>query len=291
MRKKLRKVIEINALLLLWGLQHHSYADVIMPEDMVVPATFSFGFLCALIAIVLAFSLLIMKLSNNKKQSVSTNVNNSKRALFLFGSILSFCWFVFWIANAEIIGIGFLFTFLMFIIAMRKRIKPKTSNILGIASIIIVILIPLFFGIPDVSQAPTFEEKKQIFAQSTDIHNDIFESYFGKNLTATEVSHLLGEIRTNNLQMENNNQENYVYICFVSKNTTANESAGIYASDLDPLIIDKNTFNNYTFSKDVLPIKEQIKPESSYTVDVPNYKRVVEKKWLWRRNNTFNKKC
>lgn len=112
--------------------------------------------------------------------------------------------------------------------------------------------------------------KANLDSQEAQTQNSQFESYFGKEITPSQVKNLLSQIRTNNLTASRNEEAATVGVCYISKNVDSDIKNGIYNADIDSSTLKSTVFDNLYFSPDAQKISSVLKSGTSYTVSVPN---------------------
>ena len=148
----------------------------------------------------------------------------------------------------------------------------NASKALIIAGAILISILIISLGVLVYNQASSTVNKANLNSQEAQAQNSKFESYFGTDVTATEVKNLLSEIRTNNLTASRNEESATIGVCYISKNVTADNDNGLYADALNPGEAKKGDFDAKNFSPDVQNITNKLKAGTSYTVNVPNTK-------------------
>lgn len=221
---------------------------------------------------------------NNQNYNTNNYQNNTKPKSYVAGLVLGILSIIFEGLILGIIGI---------VVSAKNKKELAQRNekngkvtaglvlsIIGLVKGIIlipVIILVVSLGILVYGNASETVSKANISSQSAQSQNSKFESYFGTDVTPTEVKNLLSEIRTNNLTASRNEDSSIIGVVFVSKNATSNSFKGIYGSsttlgNTDPGDITRSTFDNATFCSDVQSITNVIKAGTSYTVNVPNTK-------------------
>ena len=220
----------------------------------------------------------------NNQNYYANNQNNSKPKSYVAGLVLGILSILFEGLILGIIGI---------VVSAKNKKELAQRNekngkvtaglvlsIIGLVKGIIlipVIILVVSLGILVYGNASETVSKANISSQSAQSQNSKFESYFGTDVTSTEVKNLLSEIRTNNLTATRNEESSVIGVVFVSKNATSNSFKGVYGSsttlgNTDPDDITRSTFDNATFCSDIQSINNVLKPGTSYTVNVPNTK-------------------
>lgn len=148
----------------------------------------------------------------------------------------------------------------------------NASKALIIAGAILISILIISLGVLVYNQASSTVNKANLNSQEAQAQNSKFESYFGTDVTATEVKNLLSEVRTNNLTASRNEESATIGVCYISKNVTADNDNGLYADALNPGEAKKGDFDAKNFSPDVQNITNKLKAGTSYTVNVPNTK-------------------
>lgn len=148
----------------------------------------------------------------------------------------------------------------------------NASKALIIAGAILISILIISLGVLVYNQASSTVNKANLNSQEAQAQNSKFESYFGTDVTATEVKNLLSEVRTNNLTASRNEESATIGVCYISKNVTADPDNGLYADTLNPGAAKKGDFDGKNFSPDVQNITNKLKAGTSYTVNVPNTK-------------------
>ncbi len=148
----------------------------------------------------------------------------------------------------------------------------NASKALIIAGAILISILIISLGVLVYNQASSTVNKANLNSQEAQAQNSKFESYFGTDVTATEVKNLLSEVRTNNLTASRNEESATIGVCYISKNVTADNDNGLYADGLNPGEAKKGDFDGKNFSPDVQNITNKLKAGTSYTVNVPNTK-------------------
>ena len=147
----------------------------------------------------------------------------------------------------------------------------NASKALIIAGAILISILIISLGVLVYNQASSTVNKANLNSQEAQAQNSKFESYFGTDVTATEVKNLLSEVRTNNLTASRNEESATIGVCYISKNLTTDEGGnGLYKDNIKPEEVDKNYFKDKNFSPDVQNITNKLKAGTSYTVNVPN---------------------
>ena len=147
----------------------------------------------------------------------------------------------------------------------------NASKALIIAGAILISILIISLGVLVYNQASSTVNKANLNSQEAQAQNSKFESYFGTDVTATEVKNLLSEVRTNNLTASRNEESATIGVCYISKNLTTDEGGnGLYKDTKKPEEVDKNYFKDKNFSPDVQNITNKLKAGTSYTVNVPN---------------------
>lgn len=222
--------------------------------------------------------------NNMNGQNYYNNQNNSKTKSYVGGLVLGILSIIFEGLILGIIGI-------VVSVKNKKELAQRNEksgkvtaglvlSIIGLVKGVIlipVIIIIVSLGVLTYNQASSTVSKANINSQAAQAQNSKFESYFGTEVTTTEVKNLLSEIRTNNLTAERNEEAAIIGVVFCSKNCTTNFYKGIYGSSstigtTDPDTITKYTFDNAIFSSDVQSITNELKTRTTYTVNVPNVK-------------------
>ena len=147
----------------------------------------------------------------------------------------------------------------------------NASKALIIAGAILISILIISLGVLVYNQASSTVNKANLNSQEAQAQNSKFESYFGTDVTATEVKNLLSEVRTNNLTASRNEESATIGVCYISKNLTTDEGTnGLYKDNKKPEEVDKGYFKDKNFSPDVQNITNKLKAGTSYTVNVPN---------------------
>ena len=147
----------------------------------------------------------------------------------------------------------------------------NASKALIIAGAILISILIISLGVLVYNQASSTVNKANLNSQEAQAQNSKFESYFGTDVTATEVKNLLSEVRTNNLTASRNEESATIGVCYISKNLATDEgSNGLYKDNKKPEEVDKGYFKDKNFSPDVQNITNKLKAGTSYTVNVPN---------------------
>ena len=108
-------------------------------------------------------------------------------------------------------------------------------------------------------------------SQEAIAQNSKFESYFGNDVTATEVKNLLSEIRTNNLTSDRNGTAETIGVCMISKDATTNTVYGLYSkNDLIGVTEPYGIYDNLYFCPEVKQFTATLNVWRRYTVNVPN---------------------
>jgi len=146
--------------------------------------------------------------------------------------------------------------FTMTLIFIVKNIENKPlKRVLIIPPIAFLLVFAILFGV--LVQFELAEYNSPECHGSGTYGNSKFESYFGNNITATEVMNLLSEIRTNNF-MEIKESENVVPliigVCYVSKSYKGNPIVGVSTNDIDPRNIKEKDFDKIEFTANVTNI-------------------------------------
>ena len=147
----------------------------------------------------------------------------------------------------------------------------NASKALIIAGAILISILIISLGVLVYNQASSTVNKANLNSQEAQAQNSKFESYFGTDVTVTEVKNLLSEVRTNNLTASRNEESATIGVCYISKNLTTDEGTnGLYKDNKKPEEVDKGYFKDKNFSPDVQNITNKLKAGTSYTVNVPN---------------------
>ena len=140
-----------------------------------------------------------------------------------------------------------------------------------IAGAILISILIISLGVLVYNQASSTVNKANLNSQEAQAQNSKFESYFGTDVTATEVKNLLSEIRTNNLTASRNEESATIGVFFASVNYSgASENFISAEDDFNPNKIKKSDFDGADFTPDVQAITNNLKAGTSYTVNVPN---------------------
>jgi len=177
-------------------------------------------------------------------------------------------------------GFPLIIPIVLFTIAQVMIVKKdynvylKKIDIIQLIAIILLIVIGLTFVILgcELSLVNNRHTISHLEGQEAKAHNSSFESYFGIDVTATEVKNLLSEVRTNNLTAPRIEEQTIIGVCYISKNATDDNSHGIYKLELDPAQITRKDLYEILFTSEVETIVDCLKPGTSYTVNVPNTK-------------------
>ena len=149
----------------------------------------------------------------------------------------------------------------------------NASKALIIAGAILISILIISLGVLVYNQASSTVNKANLNSQEAQAQNSKFESYFGTDVTATEVKNLLSEVRTNNLTASRNEESATIGVFYASKNYTGAKEDFISTADtFDPNKIKKDLFDKAVFTPDVQAITNNLKAGTSYTVNVPNTK-------------------
>ena len=147
----------------------------------------------------------------------------------------------------------------------------NASKALIIAGAILISILIISLGVLVYNQASSTVNKANLNSQEAHAQNSKFESYFGTDVTATEVKNLLSEIRTNNLTASRNEESATIGVFFASVNYSgASENFISAEDDFNPNKIKKSDFDGADFTPDVQAITNNLKAGTSYTVNVPN---------------------
>lgn len=147
----------------------------------------------------------------------------------------------------------------------------NASKALIIAGAILISILIISLGVLVYNQASSTVNKANLNSQEAQAQNSKFESYFGTDVTATEVKNLLSEIRTNNLTASRNEESATIGVFFASVNYSgATENFISTEDDFNPNKIKKSDFDGVDFTPDVQAITNNLKAGTSYTVNVPN---------------------
>ena len=171
-----------------------------------------------------------------------------------------------------------LFTIAQVMIVQKDyNVYLKKIDIIQLIAIILLIVIGLTFVILGCELSlVSHRGTATIEFQEAKAHNSSFESYFGIDVTATEVKNLLSEVRTNNLTAPRREEQSIIGVCYISKNVTDDNSHGIYKLDHDPAQMTKKDLYEILFTSEVETIVNCLKTGTSYTVNVPNTKAFTE---------------
>lgn len=149
----------------------------------------------------------------------------------------------------------------------------NASKALIIAGAILISILIISLGVLVYNQASSTVNKANLNSQEAQAQNSKFESYFGTDVTATEVKNLLSEVRTNNLTASRNEESATIGVFYASKNYSgASEDFISVDSKFNPNKIEKGWFDSVEFTPDVQAITNNLKAGTSYTVNVPNTK-------------------
>ena len=147
----------------------------------------------------------------------------------------------------------------------------NASKALIIAGAILISILIISLGVLVYNQASSTVNKANLNSQEAQAQNSKFESYFGTDVTATEVKNLLSEVRTNNLTASRNEESATIGVFFASVNYSgASENFISAEDDFNPNKIKKSDFDGADFTPDVQAITNNLKAGTSYTVNVPN---------------------
>ena len=147
----------------------------------------------------------------------------------------------------------------------------NASKALIIAGAILISILIISLGVLVYNQASSTVNKANLNSQEAQAQNSKFESYFGTDVTATEVKNLLSEVRTNNLTASRNEESATIGVFFASVNYSgATENFISTEADFNPNKIKKSDFDGADFTPDVQAITNNLKAGTSYTVNVPN---------------------
>ena len=220
----------------------------------------------------------------NNQNYYTNNQNNSKPKSYVAGLVLGILSILVEGLILGIIGIIVSVKYKKELAQMNQKDGKVTAGLVlsiiglvrGIISVLLIILI-ISFGVLTYNEASSTVSRANINSQEVQVFNSKFESYFGLDVTATEVKSLLSEIRTSNLTATRNEEMSVIGVVYCSKNTTTNSNKGIYGSPsvlgvIDPDDITKSSFDSAMFSSDVQSITSEIKAGTSYKVNVPNSK-------------------
>ena len=148
----------------------------------------------------------------------------------------------------------------------------NASKALIIAGAILISILIISLGVLVYNNASSTVSKAKLDSQEAKAHNSSFESYFGTDVTSTEVKNLLSEIRTNNLTASRNEESATIGVYFASKNYSGAKVSGIENDAMNPNTVTKTTFDKKAFTPDVQAVTNNLKAGTSYTVNVPNTK-------------------
>ena len=149
----------------------------------------------------------------------------------------------------------------------------NASKALIIAGAILISILIISLGVLVYNQASSTVNKANLHSQEAQAQNSKFESYFGTDVTATEVKNLLSEVRTNNLTASRNEESATIGVFYASKNYNGATEAFISKDEsFNPNKITKGLFDKAVFTPDVQAITNNLKAGTSYTVNVPNTK-------------------
>ena len=147
----------------------------------------------------------------------------------------------------------------------------NASKALIIAGAILISILIISLGVLVYNQASSTVNKANLNSQEAQAQNSKFESYFGTDVTATEVKNLLSEVRTNNLTASRNEESATIGVFYASVNYSgADENFISTDAGFDPNKIKKSDFDGADFTPDVQAITNNLKAGTSYTVNVPN---------------------
>ena len=149
----------------------------------------------------------------------------------------------------------------------------NASKALIIAGAILISILIISLGVLVYNQASSTVNKANLHSQEAQAQNSKFESYFGTDVTATEVKNLLSEVRTNNLTASRNEESATIGVFYASINYSG-ATLDFISKDakFNPNKIEKGWFDSAIFTPDVQAITNNLKAGTSYTVNVPNTK-------------------
>ncbi len=149
----------------------------------------------------------------------------------------------------------------------------NASKALIIAGAILISILIISLGVLVYNQASSTVNKANLNSQEAQAQNSKFESYFGTDVTATEVKNLLSEVRTNNLTASRNEESATIGVFYASINYSG-ATLDFISKDakFNPNKIEKGWFDGAIFTPDVQAITNNLKAGTSYTVNVPNTK-------------------
>ena len=149
----------------------------------------------------------------------------------------------------------------------------NASKALIIAGAILISILIISLGVLVYNQASSTVNKANLNSQEAQAQNSKFESYFGTDVTATEVKNLLSEVRTNNLTASRNEESATIGVFYASINYSG-ATLDFISKDakFNPNKIEKGWFDSAIFTPDVQAITNNLKAGTSYTVNVPNTK-------------------
>ena len=140
----------------------------------------------------------------------------------------------------------------------------NASKALIIAGAILISILIISLGVLVYNQASSTVNKANLNSQEAQAQNSKFESYFGTDVTATEVKNLLSEIRTNNLTASRNEESATIGVFFASVNYSgASENFISAEDDFNPNKIKKSDFDGADFTPDVQAITNNLRAGTS----------------------------
>ena len=154
----------------------------------------------------------------------------------------------------------------------------NASRALIIAGSVLIAIFIISLGVFVFNQASSNVSKDKLKSQAVKAHNSTFESYFGTDISSTEVKALLTNIRTNNSSAVSNKEPSIIAICFASIDTSSSSGKGIYSDEIDPGKMNKSTFNDKNFYTDIQSIINKLQARKTYTINVPNTKAFKQDK-------------
>lgn len=229
-------------------------------------------------SLILLIILIILRVNKNKEKF---NKIHTQFALYIIGIIVANIQIIILFSNTffglfQLIPIVLFTTAWVLLVKNKDEKYTKKITIIQRIAVILIIIIPFAVVIPN--EIYDYHHPKKYYSSTYREaleHNSSFESYFGTEVTLTEVKNLLSEIRTNNSFSVRNEEACVIGVCFISKNT-ATRKPGIYKDYLNPNDITEDTFNSYMFTTDTQAITQELTSGTLYTVGVPNTNAFTE---------------
>ena len=152
----------------------------------------------------------------------------------------------------------------------NKRVIARTVLIISIITLIISIVSSVIVVQFLVKRKEENKELRNAYIKGryANEQNQPFENYFGTDVTPNELKNLLSIIRTNNLTKLKQEEYAVIGVCFISPNCNTDEEKGIYNFSIKDA--NEFIFDDINFTADVQSIVNSIKPNTSYTVYIPN---------------------